>query len=74
MEKLNLDQRLRALAVTNAEIAECLRDLCFAINMPDDGHRVNKISGCVAGLERATQRLRYMVLGQEMPKETTTSE
>lgn len=61
----NDEHRRRALAVSNAEIAECLRDLCFAMNMASDEYWVSKISGCVAGLDRAIGRLRHDVLNQE---------
>jgi hypothetical protein len=68
MEQTNT---LRALAVANAEIAECLRDLCFALNMPDAEGRVQKIAGCVEGLNRAIRRIETMVLGQGMGRMDT---
>jgi hypothetical protein len=68
VDKITEDQRLRTLNVCNAEIAECLRDLCFAVNMPPTEHRAVKIGGCVAGLDRACARLRAVVLDQQTLK------
>lgn len=55
----------RAHAVANAEIAECLRDLNFALCMPEHEGRVQKIAGCIEGIERAVKRLRLNVLSQK---------
>jgi hypothetical protein len=56
------DMRRRALNLSNAEVAEALRDLCFAANMPPGEARVGKIAGCMMGLDRAQARLRATVL------------
>lgn len=56
------DMRRRALAVSTAEIAEALRDLCFAMNMPASEARVAKIAGCMMALDRAQARVRGTVL------------
>lgn len=66
MDKMTDDQRQRALNVTNADIAECLSHLCMAANLPHNEHRVTKIAGCVAGIERAIARVETMVLGQKI--------
>jgi hypothetical protein len=58
------DAKHRSLNVSNAEIAECLRDLCYAANMPGNEHRIMKVAGCVAGMERAIGRIENNVLMQ----------
>jgi hypothetical protein len=49
-----------------AETAEVLGDLAYIPLMPADEHRVAKVAGCVAGLERAIGRLRR-VFGPPVP-------
>jgi hypothetical protein len=49
------------------EVAEALADAMFALAMPAPS-RVAKLAGCVAGFERAVERIRYDVLKQERPK------
>lgn len=66
--------RLRALNVANAEVAECLRDLCFAANMPASEHRNMKVAGCLEGIERAVRRIESSVLCQSVTKLSTAGE
>ena len=40
------------------EMAECFRDFMFAMLLPSVEHRTSKIAGCVAGMDRALDRLR----------------
>lgn len=58
----------RHLILASAEIAEAMRDLLFAELMPESEARVTRIASCIAGFERALDRLRYDVLKQERPK------
>jgi hypothetical protein len=55
------------LKLATGELGEVLRDLCFSMLMPETGARVQKIAGCIAGADRALDRLRYGVLKQERP-------
>lgn len=61
----------RFLCVANAEIAESLRDLCFAVNLPGHEHRNTKIAGCLEGIERAVHRIENNVLKQRVTKLST---
>lgn len=54
----------RSLMVACGEIAELLKDLCFAANAPFNEAKLQRIGGAAAGLDRATHRLRVAVLGQ----------
>ncbi len=56
--------RQRSLMVAAGEIAELLKDLCFAANMPWNEAKGQRIGSAVAGLDRVTHRLRVAVLGQ----------
>lgn len=55
------------LKLAGTEIAEALSDVFDVLRMPNTEARVAKLAGCVAGFERATNRIRYDVLKQERP-------
>jgi hypothetical protein len=54
--------RMRALHIANAELAEALRDLCFAANMPAGEGRVGKIAAATFTAEKAIERIRNNVI------------
>lgn len=56
--------RQRTLLVACGELAEILKDLCFAANAPFNEARAQRIGNATAGLDRTTRRLRIAVLGQ----------
>lgn len=56
--------RQRSLMVAAGEIAELLKDLCFAANAAWGESKVQRIGNAAAGLDRTTHRLRVAVLGQ----------
>lgn len=69
MSELTPEQIAAAhLRLACAEIAEALADAIFAMAMPPSESRVIRLAGCVAGWERAVERIRYDVLKQERPK------
>lgn len=62
------------LRLACAEIAEALADAIFAMAMPAAEARVSRLAGCVMGIERALDRIRYDVLKQERPKPPAAAE